>query len=311
MTAPSDMPEASAPADPAGYRPKPLLSATFWAMVAFAVLCVLGGVAIASFGPRWLAVRSAPGAAAERTPAAEPAPPPPSAPAAAPAAAAPASEASPDVARLGARVARLETQQAQASQAAAAALAASVVVAASQGSGPFAEDLASFRAIAPPSPELQALERLAQTGAPSRIALAAGFPDYAARAASAARAPGDKAGLGDRIVYALSRIVSLRRVGDVPGDGVDALLARADRQVEDGDLDRALRTLDRLPQSAREAMAPWRARAERRAEIDRNAEALRARALQALALEARSLGALAPEAVSPGAPSSDARGGGA
>ena len=305
MTAPSDMPEASAPADPAGYRPKPLLSATFWAMVAFAVLCVLGGVAIASFGPRWLAVRSAPGAATERPPAAEPATPPASAPVAAPAAA-PAGEASSDLARLDARVARLETQQAHASQAAAAALAASVVVAASQGSGPFAEDLAAFRAIALPSPELQALERLAQTGAPSRIALAAGFPDYAARAASAARAPGDKAGLGDRIVYALSRIVSLRRVGDVPGDGVDALLARADRQVEDGDLDRALRTLDRLPPSAREAMAPWRARAERRAEIDRNAEALRARALQALALETRS-----SEALSPDAPSSDAGGGGA
>ena len=84
-----------------------------------------------------------------------------------------------------------------------------------------------------------------------------------------------------------SSVVTLRRVGDVPGDGVDALLARAERQVEDGDLERALRTLDRLPPTAREAMALWRARAERRAEIDRNAQALRARALQALAVEAR------------------------
>jgi hypothetical protein len=64
-------------------------------------------------------------------------------------------------------------------------------------------------------------------------------------------------------------------------------LARAERQVEDGDLDRALRTLDRLPPAARDAMAPWRNRAERRAEIDRSAQALRARALQTLASEAR------------------------
>lgn len=286
MTAPSDTPEATAPKDPAAYRPKPLLGVTFWAMVAFAVLCVLAGVAIANLGPRWLAGRSAPSAVSPSA-AAEPAT---LAQAPVPAAASTAlpltAATSPDVERLGARVTRLETQQAHSSQAAASALAASVVVEAAQGSAPFAEELAAFRALAPPSPELQSLERLAQAGAPSRIALAASFPDYAARAASAALAPGDKAGLGDRIVYALSRIVSLRRVGDLPGDGVDALLARAEREVEDGDLDRALRTLDRLPPNAREAIAPWRGRAERRAEIDRNAQALRARALQALAAEA-------------------------
>jgi hypothetical protein len=127
--------------------------------------------------------------------------------------------------------------------------------------------------------------RVAETGAPSRAALAASFPDYAARAASASRAPGDGAGLDDRIVYALSRIVSLRRVGDVPGNQADALLARAERMVEDGDFDGALRTLDLLPPAAREAMAPWRARAERRAEIDRQVAALRAKALRDLAAQ--------------------------
>jgi len=287
MSPPSDAPEVTAPKDPADYRPRPLLGVTFWAMIAFAVLCVLAGVAIASFGPR-LFDRPASRAAAEPPSALEPAAPP-QAPAAVAAPAPPVapSAPSPDVERLSARVASLESQQAHAAQAAAAALAVSAVVEASQGTGPFAEELASLRAVSPPSPEMDSLARLAQAGAPSRTALAAGFPDYAARAASAARAPGDKARLGDRIVYELSRIVTLRRVGDVPGDGVDALLARAERQVEDGDLDRALRTLDRLPVGARDALAPWRGRAERRAEIDRNAQGLRARALQALALEAR------------------------
>jgi hypothetical protein len=258
---------------------------TFWAMIAFAVLCVLAGVAIANLGPRLFArpAAKAPAEAASTVEAAAPAPPPAQTVAPAPIAA----PAGPDVERLSARVATLESRQAHASQAAAAALAVSAVVEAAQGTGPFAEELASLRAVSPPSAELESLARLAQTGAPSRTALAASFSDYAARAASAARAPGDKAGLGDRIVYELSRIVTLRRVGDVPGDGVDAILARAERQVEDGDLDRSLRTLDRLPAGARDAMAPWRGRAERRAEIDRSAQALRARALQTLALEAR------------------------
>jgi len=255
-------------------------------MLALMLLCVLAGVAIANYGPRLFGSRPPARPAAEAPtapePAAQPAPPP--AAAATPAAVA---EPAPDVARLNARVASLETQQTHASQAAAAALAASAVVEAAQGSGPFAEELSSLRAISPPSPELLALARLAAAGAPSRTALAATFPDYAASAASAARAPGDKAGLGDRIVYGLSRVISLRRVGDVPGDSIDALLARAERQVDDGDIDRALRTLDKLPPSARDALAPWRGRAERRAEIDRNAQALRARALQALASEAR------------------------
>jgi hypothetical protein len=285
MSPPSDTSQDTAPQDPAAYRPRPLLGFTFWAMIAFAVLCVLAGVAIANLGPRLFATPAAkaPAEAASTVEASVPAPAPVPAVAAAPIAA----PAGPDVERLSARVTALESRQAHASQAAAAALAVSAVVEAAQGAGPFAEEMASLRAVSPPSRELESLARLAQSGAPSRTALAASFPDYAARAASAARAPGDRARLGDRIVYELSRIVTLRRVGDVPGDGVDAILARAERQVEDGDLDRSLRTLDRLPAGARDAMAPWRVRAERRAEIDRNAQALRARALQALAIEAR------------------------
>lgn len=287
MNPPSDASDITAPKDPAAYRPRPLMGVTFWAMIALMLLCVLAGVAIANFGPRLFGPKPAPRNAVETPSTVEPAATAAPVPAAAPAPLATPTAPSPDVERLGARVANLESQQAHASQAAAAALAASAVVEATQGSGPFADELASLRAISAPSPELQALARLAQAGAPSRTALAASFPDYAARAASAARAPGDKAGLGDRIVYALSRVVTLRRVGDVPGDSVDALLARAERQVDDGDLDRALRTLDRLPAGARDAIAPWRNRAERRAEIDRNAMALRARALQTLANQAR------------------------
>jgi len=286
MSAPSDDAGLTAPKDPAAYRRRPLLGVTFWAMMALMLLCVLSGVAIANFGPRLFArgpaARGAEPAALAAEPAASTA-----TPATPPAQAAAPAPPAPDIARLSARVATLEAQQSHASQAAAAALAASAVVDATQGDGPFADELASLRAISPPSPELLALARLAPIGAPSRTALAATFPDYAARAATAARAPGDKAGLGDRIVYELSRVVSLRRVGDVPGDDVDALLARAERQLDDGDVDRALRTLDRLPPGAREALAPWRTRAERRAEIDRNAQALRARALQTLANEAR------------------------
>jgi hypothetical protein len=265
-----------------------MLGVGFWAAIAFGVLCVLAGAALASFGPRLLAERLVPVAAP--APAATLQQPSPTA--ALPAVPAPVASGEPDgspaMADLNMRVAALEAQEARTAQAAGAALAAAAVVEASQGSGPFADQLGGLIAVAPASPELAALTRLAETGAPSRAAVAASFADYAARAASAARAPGEGAGFGDQINYAFSRVVSLRRVGLVPGNGVDAILARAERQVEDGDLDHALATLDRLPGRSRDAMAAWRERAARRAEIDRNAAAVRARALQSLAAASRS-----------------------
>jgi hypothetical protein len=295
----SDASDLSAPKDPAAYRAKPLLGATFWAMIAFGVLCVLAGVGVATYLPRLWAPKPPATAAEPAVAPSEPAgaPSPAAASATSPA---PPAASGPDVARLSARVGILEARQSHLAQAAAAALAAATVAEASQGSGPFGEEVASLSAAAPASPELMALARLAQTGAPSRTALAASFPEFAARAASAGHAPGDKASLADRVVYVLSKVVSLRRVGEVSGNSADALLARAERAVGDGDLDHAFRLLDRLPQAAKSELAPWRERAERRAEIDRDAQALRARALQELAAETKGSAATGPGAQGPG-----------
>jgi hypothetical protein len=287
MSGARDPDDITAPRDPAEYRPKPLLGVGFWALIALSVLCVLAGAAVATLAPKLLPARPKREAPLDvrKTDAADliptPAPVSVAGPPAAPVA------ASADVGRLSARVAALEGQERSTTEAAAAALAAAAVLDASRGSGPFADELASLRAAAPDLPEFAALARLAETGAPSRATLAASFPEYAARAASAARAPGEGAGLGARLSYALTRIVSIRRVAETSGTGADAILARAEQQLEDGDVARAVRTLDQLPPAAREAIAPWRARAERRAEIDRQASALRSRALQALARTSR------------------------
>ncbi|MDB5467312.1 MAG: hypothetical protein JWQ46_2074 [Phenylobacterium sp.] len=287
---PAPDPEITAPKDPADYRPRRILGPSFWLLLAFGFICVLAGAAIALLAPRLLAGRPTPKPAAEAQPFAEPATgaPTPLAAAFAPPSTEPVSAPTIEFERLNARLAALETHETRTSQAAAAALAAAALVEATQASGPFPEELTALKAAAPGTPELATLSRIAEVGAPTRAALAASFPDYAARAASASRAPGEGAGLGDRIVYLLSRIVSVRRVADESGDGVDGRLAKAERLVEDGDLDPALRVLDQLPPGAREAMSPWRIRAERRAEIDRQAAALRARALQELAQAARS-----------------------
>lgn len=267
-------PDPDLPKDPAEYRPKPLMGIGFWALIAFGVLCVLAGVAVATLGPRLLP--------ADRPPRAEPARP---HAAALPAATLPIVVASPsadEVARLNARIAALENQGARTIEAAAAALAAAQLVDASQGSKPFDRELATLRATTPGLPELAALTRLAQTGAPSRTALAASFPPYAAKAARRARKPPEKADLGRRIAYVAAKVVTVRRVDETAGTSPDAILARAELALQEGEVVPALKALEGLPPRARDALAPWREQAERRAQIDRQVAALRLRAVRAL-----------------------------
>lgn len=291
MSVSPDPAELSAPRDPGSYGRARVMGPAFWAMIVFGLLCIVAGYVLASFGPRLFPAKPRP--AAEAVGFSSPAPAQPAAAVLTPADPEPALDAgtpSADVARLAQRLETLEGQQARAAQAAAGALAAAALMEAAQTSRPFPGELAALAAVAPPSADLRSLRSYADQGAPSRAALAASFPDYAARAAAAARSPQEDAGLLARIGHALSRIVTIRRVGDVPGTGVDAVLAKAELQVEEGDIVAALNTLDGLPSAGKTALAPWRVRAERRADIDRRIAQVRALALEDLAGLARSGG---------------------
>lgn len=289
MTVDPDLTESSAPRDPASYGRLRLMGVGFWAMIALAVICVAAGAGIAMFGTHLFPPKAKPVVETAPAPRAEaPVAAPEAFAAPTPASAEPSADRSAELGRLIARLDSLEAGQTRTAEAAAAALAAAALLEAAQTSRPFADELAALDQVSPPSVELRALRGLAAAGAPSRAALATQFPEYAARAAGAARATGDGRDLWARIQATLSRIVMVRRVGDLPGKGVDALLARAERQLDDGDVDHALLTLDELPPAGREAVEPWVARARTRAEIDRRVSAVRTQALEDLARLARS-----------------------
>jgi len=175
----------------------------------------------------------------------------------------------------------LEAQQSAARQTAAAAVAAATLLDAAQSSRPFTPELEALKSVASPSADLTALEKLATTGAPSRAALAVEFPVYAARAVAAAPKSGSK--FWTAVSTVVSRFISLRRIDAPAGSGVDAILARAEHQINDGDVDQALRLVDSLPAASRTAMDPWRALALDRAEVDRRVSALRLEAVESLA----------------------------
>ena len=262
-----------------------------WAWLFLCLLCAVLGAGVAWFGPALFPAKSSPAAPISAAPApkavAERVAPSPVPTVAAEPVEAPVAPAE-EVARLDGRVTALETTQQAVSDAAAAALAVSTLAEAASQSRPFAEELAGLQRVLPSSSSLRALEPLARLGAPTRAGLAVQFGNLAGRAISAARNPGADADLFARIRYALSSIVSIRHVGSIKGSTPDAILARAQAQLDEGDVEAAVATLEALPDPAREVLAPWFAAANRRIEIDRQVGSVRADALAALSRLARS-----------------------
>ncbi len=290
MTAPDPV-QLATPVDPAAPGPRTrLLSPSFWIVLGFAVMCILAGAWIGVMAPRVFKPKPPPApisaappgpsldarlsdiqarlAEQETRPAAPPAP------------------ESAELTALTRRVERLEDDRRRIALSAAGAVAAASLSEAANSSRPFAGELAIVTASAPDSPDLRALRSLAETGAPTLAALAAEFPDAAAKAAVASRA---RTGTGffAVIAQAFAAILTIRRVDKLDGKGVDAVLARAGRRVEDGDLGGAVSELKALPPAGQDAIQPWRDRAQRRVEIDRRVAAIRALALADLTRTAR------------------------
>lgn len=285
MNAAPDPAEIVAPSDPALYARKRVMGPSVWVWLFLCLLCAVLGAGVAWFGPTLFPAKSSPTAPISAAPSPKPiaerlAPAP--APTVEASVAAPVAPAA-DVERLDGRVTALETTQKSVADAAAAALAVSTMAEAANSSRPFPEELAGLQRVLPGSPSLRALEPLARLGAPTRAGLAVQFGNLAGRAASAARNPGADADLFARIRYALSSIVSIRHVGSIKGSTPDAILARAQVLLDEGDIEGAVAALEALPDPAREVLAPWFAAANRRVEIDRHVASVRADALASLA----------------------------
>lgn len=269
-------------------RRRSLLGLGFWLSMVFGLVCIGLGVFIGLYGPQ---VFRQEGSSANVAGAV-------SAPASGPSDSvrAPAEEVAVEAPRpavadaelfaINQRVGRLEADQHDQAAAAASALAASALQQAAQSSQPFDEDLKAVEPLLPANTDLRALRRLAQVGAPTRSALASSFPEVAAKAAVAARTPGKDSGPFAEALHVVASIVTIRRVDKVTGKGPDAVLARAERLLNDGELDATLKALDDLPKDAQLSMTQWRSGLERRAEIDRQIGALRASALKALSQSA-------------------------
>ncbi len=167
-------------------------------------------------------------------------------------------------------------------QAAEFALAAANISEAAESGRPFPRQMTVVAALAPTSRAVQLLAPVADRGAPTLAVLTAEFPETARRAAYASRAPAKTSGFWARLSYGLNVLFTVRRTDHLSASDPDAILARAEHQLYEGDLEAAIHTLDALPAKGRDAASAWLDRAKRRLQVQTALELLREDGLQAL-----------------------------
>jgi hypothetical protein len=120
-------------------------------------------------------------------------------------------------------------------------------------------DLAAAGVAVPPA----LAERAA--GVPTLAMLQAAFPEAARAALAASATVPPEGGLGERLIAFLRAQTGARSLTPREGDDPDAVLSRAEAALRAGDLAAVLAALDALPETAKPALAAWRAQAEARA----------------------------------------------
>lgn len=178
-----------------------------------------------------------------------------------------------EVADFEQRVAALEKAPVGARQAAALVIAVGQLRSAVSAGQPYAPELIGLQAIATPLGDTRldsvivALEERAQAGVPNLDTLRQRFPSLATRLLRA-DALGPDPDWVDKTLDRLSSVVSVRRVGDIEGAGVEAKVARAEARLAEGNLEEAVANLAGLQGAAAQALEVWLADARARLAAD-------------------------------------------
>ncbi|MCY6383306.1 mitofilin family membrane protein [Hoeflea prorocentri] len=149
------------------------------------------------------------------------------------------------------------------------ALAAASLKAAIDRGGSFMAELEAFASVDGDSPAIGQLRSFAASGVPSRTSLTNEFPTVAAAMIKAADGSGADSGWFGRLVDSASSVVKVRPVGDVSGDSADAIVARMEFKLNNGDLQGAIDEWKTLPEASQEVSQDYEKNLQARLTVEK------------------------------------------
>lgn len=171
-------------------------------------------------------------------------------------------------------VAEQKLQEPRNDVAMARAVAASALKTAIDRGGPYLAELDAFASVAPDDPAIAALKGRAATGVPSRSDLVRDFQPIADQMIEAVHQPSGDQGIIDRLISSASSAIKIRPVGSVEGDTPEAVVARIEDKLQNGDFKGAQIEWQALPETARNAGASFKATLDERIAVEEGVNAI-------------------------------------
>ncbi|KQW28034.1 hypothetical protein ASE36_16415 [Rhizobium sp. Root274] len=123
--------------------------------------------------------------------------------------------------------------------------------------GPFLSELDALKSVSPEDPAIAPLSRMASAGLPSRSNLSRDFSQISDDILTAINQPDAGEGWTDRLLASAKSLVKVRPVGNVEGETPEAIVARVENKLQNGDLKGASLEWETLPEAGKAASADF------------------------------------------------------
>ena len=148
------------------------------------------------------------------------------------------------------------------------AVAAAALKAGIDRGGPFETELQTFKTVAGDDPAIADLQKFASAGVPARAELQRDFPRVADAMLEATVQRDPNEGIAGRLLSSAMSVVKVRRVGDVQGDTPDAVVARMEEALRNGNLQASAREWDALPEPAKAVSRDFKQKLDARIQVE-------------------------------------------
>lgn len=148
------------------------------------------------------------------------------------------------------------------------AVAASALKTAIDRGGPYLAELEAFASIAPDDPSVSGLREHAAVGVAARSDLVRDFQPTADAILDAVHQPDGDQGIFNRLMSSATSAIRVRPVGSIEGDTPEAVVARIENKLQNGDFKGAQIEWQTLPEAGQAAAAEYKRKLDTRVTVE-------------------------------------------